>query len=887
MRYIFSISLVCLFCFLGSLDAQVERMLESSRQSEIQEEVTFKWRVTIAKDAMQYGLYELSGEIFEDLLNLNYVRKRDALGSKIRLDYVQSLIESQKLKQASKELGAISGEYARDRVLLYKWVISYLRGFDGSKKQLTKALSNTLKVIQTSNLNQRDTAWYFFLEGVLNQFELSDKELISNKIYDLPYGQAFFESLNLRLNFNQDKLNSKVLSDLKDKYKDNFNSKIAYYFAYDYAYLLALKGEDARGIKVINDELNKGEVVYSSLELDTLRLLKVMILGANSKSGRDLLLTLMQLSENPIILNRSFRLFIDFYDPIYVTQYLSFIEEFIETQKDSPLRAQFYLLKTQISLQRVESRLGDSSELVRDGALKDLKEDAEYIIENFPGLDALPRVYELLAYVALKQSSPQYRLAADYLTQVLEFMQGDFVRLNGLIGDCYFLNKDYQVAAQYFWNVLSQSKNLNLEPSVLADFWLRYVTAKSRSGEIEDVDRLLEEAALLGTIPTDAYWSIQWNVILGLKDKGKLSSAISRLNRVFLLSDAESVSPELRIRFQWMYLYIKYLAGISDRQSVEDADTLLKRLALTELQGEVFSEEALTVFSSQVMLLKGQFLLGFGEENEGIAVLDDLQDTYPDTLSSELSYIIIADYYSQEGAFDLVESNLLELAKKYPQSKYAPEALLEAALNAEKREPNSYLQAVRFLNQLVTNYPESSLVYFALRHQGDLLRKASDFSSALKVYENLIQKYPNHPNRYLVELSRIDALLALSGDDEDVSGYNEILAQLERLMDLPNLSISFHMEVGYKLAYVFMKQGLLERSVEIATAFIDQYPLLEDESNELALIGRYWFARTLFLLSDNLVKLEKIEDAKKMYRLILEHKLPGNQLAKRYLSELL
>ena len=493
-------------------------------------------------------------------------------------------------------------------------------------------------------------------------------------------------------------------------------------------------------------------------------------------------------------------------------------------------------------------------------------------------------VYELLVYVALKQAPPQYRLAAEHLTQILEFSERDFVRLNGLIGDCYFLNGDYEVAAQFYWNVLSDSRSIALAASIEADFWLRYVTAKSRSGDFEGVEKVLDAANLFGTISQDAYWAIEWNMILALKSKGELSASISRLNHLFSISDADSVSSELRIRFQWMYLYLKYLTGITDRQSIEDADLLLERLST--VQGDTFSSEELAIFSSQVMLLKGQFLLGFGDESEGIRVLSVLQDTYPEALSSELSYIIIADYFSQKEAFDLVESNLLELAEKYPDSEYAPEALLEAALNAEKREPGSYLQAIRFLNELVTNYPDSSLVYFALRHQGDLLRKASDFSSALKVYENLIQNYPNHPNRYLVELSRIDALLALSNDISATEEY-EILAELERLMDLPDLAISFQLEVGYKLAYVLMRQGSLEQSVEIATSLIDRYPLLAEESDEMASIGRYWLSRTMFLLSDSLVKLKEIEDAKKIYRLILEYNLLGNQLAKRYLSELL
>ena len=95
------------------------------------------------------------------------------------------------------------------------------------------------------------------------------------------------------------------------------------------------------------------------------------------------------------------------------------------------------------------------------------------------------------------------------------------------------------------------------------------------------------------------------------------------------------------------------------------------------------------------------------------------------------------------------------------------------------------------------------------------------------------------------------------------------------------------MEVGYKLAYVLKKLEYYERAVLVATSMIDRYPLIVEEASDVSSIGRYWFARTLFLVSDVLKQLNQVEDAKKLYRLLLEYDLPGNELAKQYLSELL
>ena len=80
-----------------------------------------------------------------------------------------------------------------------------------------------------------------------------------------------------------------------------------------------------------------------------------------------------------------------------------------------------------------------------------------------------------------------------------------------------------------------------------------------------------------------------------------------------------------------------------------------------------------------------------------------------------------------------------------------------------------------------------------MRHQGVLLSKASDFSGALSVYDNLIQKFSDHPNRYLADLSRLDCLMALANQNTDYD-FKEIIIELERLLDLPNLPKEFQLE---------------------------------------------------------------------------------------------
>ena len=192
-------SLTVYFIFIVSfsfvLSGQVEEMVSESQNQEIHGAVHFQWRSDSADSAMRNGLYGTARLIFEDLLKSDYVLNDSNLAFELRLNYIQSLIELQKLSQAEEELKQVSLDMSSDRFQLYLFVVSYLRGFDGSKKQLKRELSDLLGAVDRSNLNERDHSWYFFFSSLNDQLNDSNKELLSNKIYDSKYGTSFFDSL--------------------------------------------------------------------------------------------------------------------------------------------------------------------------------------------------------------------------------------------------------------------------------------------------------------------------------------------------------------------------------------------------------------------------------------------------------------------------------------------------------------------------------------------------------------------------------------------------------------------------------------------------------------------------------------------------------------------
>ena len=454
-------------------------------------------------------------------------------------------------------------------------------------------------------------------------------------------------------------------------------------------------------------------------------------------------------------------------------------------------------------------------------ALNQLKIDAEYVLQNFPGTESLEDIYRILVYVALNQPSPQYRLAADYLSKILDSTQDALERqkLNQLIGNCYFLNDDFEVAAEFYMAALSEGGLWYKE--IKGELWFRLVTAKIRADLLtEDIIESLEKAFLAKEIPFETYLKIQWNIALHYRESGNYNEAVALINNALKRFDANTVPVLLDVRFKWFSLYVKYLSGFESEASIIEAQTLIDRLNQLS-EGEI-EEEDLNLLQSQVSLIKAQFLLMNDQADEASQVIEDLQNTFPNSQASELSYIVLADFYTMSGEYDLAESYLLMLAKNYPKSNYAAEALLEAALNAEKRESNQFRQSIQLLNQLVNTYSDSPLVFFAMRHQGDLLRKASDFSGAVSVYDNLIQKFPDHPNRYLAELSRLDCLLALANQNTTYD-FKEIIVELERLLDLPDLPKEFQLEVRYKLAFIFSKIDQTSLSNKVILSIIDDF----------------------------------------------------------------
>ena len=514
------------------------------------------------------------------------------------------------------------------------------------------------------------------------------------------------------------------------------------------------------------------------------------------------------------------------------SEFLETLALYFQNQPLHPLRFKFYQFKAELLLNKIEQGMLKADEDSNTFALNQLKVDAEYIIENFPGTESLKDIYRILFYVTFNQPSPQYRLAADYLIKILDFSLDSLERkkLNQLVGDCYFLNDDFEVAAEFYNSALNKGAWGDDENK--GQLWFRLVASKIRAELLtEDLIASVENAFLSKEISFDIYLKIQWNIALNYRKYGKYNEAVSLINNALDRFDSNTVPVLLDVRFKWFSLYVKYLSGFNSEASILEAKLLIKRL--NELSEGEIEKEALSLLKSQVYLLQAQFMLDDNQTDQASLVIHELQNSFPNSQASELSYIVLADYYTMLEEYDLAESYLLKLAENYPESEYAPEALLEAALNAEKFQSNRYRQSIKLLSQLINTYKDSPLVFFAMRHQGDLLRKAGDFSGAVSVYDSLIQKFPDHQNRYLADLSRLDCLLALANQNANYD-FREIIGELERLLDLPNLPEEFQVEVRFKLALILSKISQKDVANKVILSIINDFIDTKTQINDFS-----------------------------------------------------
>jgi tetratricopeptide (TPR) repeat protein len=851
---------LCLLPMIGGagLSAQVPLVADEIAQSGQSDRIRLDWRVDAAERALESGLASSAEAIFRSVLSHEAILT-EAQGVEVRLGLAKSLIAQNRFVAARAQLELIPEAYGSSELALYLAIAVY---GDGGPRVDLDTFRSLVDSIDPAALPGRDAAWYALLEALVAELDGDSAGAVdafreAANLAQTPMLRAHFESLGMRHEVLNGEADDTLAAELGAQLNRYEGQAAAYPFVREYAVVLHRLGRTPEAIGAIDRELANTSAGYGAGEREQLRLLKGIILGADSISGRAALKELIRNGKNRAAMAIALQLLAR--APNQDEDLLDFLKVMITRTDRHPLLSQMYYLRSQLALKYPEM-------------MSVAEEDARILLEQFPGLSEITNVYRLLAYAALKREPPQYRAAADFLIQLRDQSEdaSALVELNRLIGDCYFLNGDFANAVDFY----GAARNRELNSTRGGDLFLRMVSAQVRSGEIEPALQLIDEADFSGNVTLADRWRAEWNLAQALQSEGAFVQALQRVRLLLEESTSGAVPAALDIRVRWLEAYLSLEAGDLDGLG-ERVTRLLTRL--NSLPENALEADESTLLKTEILLLRGSALIRSGDANEGMAELVQLREEFGDSAAAQRSYLTEAAYHGLVGDFVSAQNTLTALAETYPDSPLAPQALFEAALYCERRGADFYSQAVVLHNDLADRYPDDLLYYYARLKQGNLLRSMNDFAGAQIIYENLINRFPAHEMRYIAELSRADCMLALAGAEP--GGIGDAVVALERLLDLPNIPLDFQTEVAYKWAFALLKSGSDTKAKEVLSLSISRFLLDGPQAVELGATGRYWVSRSMLKLGEMLEKEGAPQEARKLYRKMVAYDLPGRQIA--------
>lgn len=824
--------------------------------------VKFEWKAKAAQAALQSGLPATAAGIYESLFEQGGLNKEDR--ESITLDYVAALIAQGRYRVAEELLRDLPVLYAVNRRRLYQASILYAKG----TRLDVAAIRLELSGVSPEALSRVDLPWYYLLNGILADKEgdssrAEDYFRLAEEVAASAKQSALFTSLTFRQKLLKSQADENLLVEIRGQYEALKGQSVALPFLIEYVVLLHGLGRDAEAIRVLEAGIADVDASYLKEDRGELLLLKSLIFGPESSEGSAALKELVRSGLDSEITVTALQLLATV--PDGDADLMALLSEIINWAEPHPLLPQFYFLRCQLALANPETT-----------ALAE--EDARYLLEQYPGLSEIGSVYRLLAYAAIQRDPPRYRMAADYLLELRERTTAPELlgQLNRLIGDCYFLNRDYANAADFY-----ESANSDMRPgSAGSNLLLRLIVSQIRAGKLEAALAQIEASDLEGRMDAGGRWRIEWSIALALRANGQAERALSRV-RALIGRTSSSVPTSLDLRLRWLDAHLSLQLG--DSLGIADKlDALLARI--DSMPEEALDQTESTRLQAELLLLKSESMFALGQTEAALEVIAKIRKELGGQMAAQRTYFKEASYHASLRDYGAAKQVLVLFLQDYPNSVMVPQALFEAALHCQKQGPEQYGEAVVLLDRLVQGYPESELVYYAGLKQGDLLRLMNNFAGAQLIYENLINRFPAHRLRYAAELSRADCIAALAQDGG--GQIIEALSILERLLDQSDLPVEVQVEAGYKWGRILARNGDLAGATSVLGLVASRYLFDAATAPELTSVGRYWLSRTVFTLCDLLEAAGEPGEAEKLYRKLVAFNLPGRSFALARIEQL-
>lgn len=821
----------------------------------------YEWGIADAEALLQGGLPVSAAETFAKLLEdealLPEARKRARLG------LAEAYLAQNKFKSAEEELAAIPEDEAMHSLSLLKAMVSYGKG----RAVDWEFLEAQLNKIKVPALVERHRYWYFLLKALLAEkkgeadaIKEFSKEGLLNA--ENAFQRASLQTVVLRSELKGPALDEASLKRLKRDLNEA-RGTAAFVYAKQYALALWQSGEVEEALELLNLEkqLKRFGGDFTLAQREQLRLMRAMILGEDSADGQLALAELIRSGRTIEVMEVALYLLSRQSEASVV--FTELLNEILARKEAHALIGQMYYLRSQLAIRRGELELA--------------KADATLLLEKFPGLVRIRDAYFILAYAAVRDDPPRYRNAADFLIQHRAELEDKtkIAELNVLIGDCYYLNEDFDNAAEFFALALAD------RPKALELIFQRVTIASIRAGKLEAALGYIDKMPLENPQGVEKRWQAEWNIAQALIKEQRAEEAMVRVRS--LLEEAPEVSTGLYLRMRWLELNLALELNESMPDAPQQVEDLLARLAAMNASSEQSSEE-LKILAAELLQLKAKVHYRLNEIENALSALAELRQNHAESMAAQRSYLLEASELELRGQLQEAQAVMLKLPMDYPESPLAPQAIFEGAMICQSRGLDFYVEAIKLYERLANSFPQDVLIYEARLRQGDLLRLLNDFAGARLVYETLVNNEPDHPMRPLAELSRAQCMLALAKKNTDKLA--EAALVLERLVDMPDLDLNFRVESMFKWSFALEGQGLEDQARAVLVQSVARNLRDVKIASALDVTGRYWAARTLLKLGERWTARGEFEEAKTIYRKLIAYNLPGRGLAQARINSI-
>ena len=830
------------------------------------------WLAASAKRALEAGMYETASEMAGDILARDQSADRETR-AQLALVRFDAQLGGGRIAEASRLLESL-GSYGvdADSIALRKAVIAY-SGDSGQDA------SRAIESIDSSDFDAGERVWLAFLHGWLDaasgdfesariefQAARSQAEDVSPELYGRIALLTFVHELE-----NPEETLS--IGELRESYEAFRGSESGFRYAQLLAVAINKRGEQNEAVNILDTALSELPDEYASIG-DQIRLLLVVMAGLGSDEGREAARSLVVDGSDRELQRAALQQIAT--DGLgggsELDQYfLDTLNEMLSLSPVHSLAAEALYYRAISHFYKAVGEEGSDGFIVVD-------DDGERLLREYPDSEYRKGALALLAASAWQRN--RFRTAASYLTQFRSEFAGpsEESRLNVLIADCYFRAGeqasnpgDFSDAADAYQLALGG----DLETDESSQVFFQLVLSHLNANELDDAKETLDDPELTRRSTIVKIWQAEWMLIKRMRQRRESIEAYERINSFVGI---EGLSLSLQMRMLWLGSKLSFESGLYGETQVwvDRLMSVLEEIGPSEFVEQVESDAKLTLAES---------LLRQDAVDEGLGILTSVRNEFPGSESAERSYLVEARHLSDQDL--VVESSQLlnELVENSPDSRFAPLALYEIALNAEKRGQGEYLsQAIEMLDRIASDYPSSELVYYARLKQGNLARKLNEFEAAELVYESLENSYRDRPDRYWAQISLADTLIARAS--EDPSKFEAGISRLELLMDLPNAPVELRVEAGFKIGIAWENQG---EPVKAKAAFWNLYNLFVEKESRIenwGKQGRYWLSRSLFELAEIFQRESNLDMAIEFYEKIEELGLLGSELARARIDQL-